>query len=151
MFTSDIENTAPQPVPAHPDPRRGLLVTARTGLYAALFTAFLGGVYEHFSFGVYSFFMLYAFLVPLVLTTLPFLLMSLKRQPPVLSLTARRLWHTGTAALTAGCVFRGVLDIYGTDSALTKIYWIAGGLLLASALLMQAVFRSRGRAHCVSL
>lgn len=115
--------------------RKQLLRTARNYLFLTVLCASFGAVYEHFSFGVYSWFMLYAFAVPLLLGCLPFLLLGLRDSsaalPPPLS---RKLWHAGTAALTTGCIFRGILEIYGTASELTKYYWLAGGILLATAL-----------------
>lgn len=47
-------------------------------LIAAIFCAVFGGIYELFSHGVYAYFMIYAFLFPLVLGTLPFLVMGMK-------------------------------------------------------------------------
>ena len=55
----------------------------------------------------------------------------------------RRLWNTGVATLTVGCPFPGILDIYGTDSGLGTVYWIAGPPLLVLALL--PLLRKRGR------
>ena len=49
----------------------------------------------------------------------------------------------GVATLTVGCLFPGILDIYGTDSGLGTVYWIAGPPLLVLALL--PLLRKRGR------
>ena len=38
-------------------------------------------------------------------------------------------------ALTLGCCFCGVLEIYGTTSPYVPFYWVAAGALAASALL----------------
>ena len=111
------------------------LRTVRNYLFITLFTAFFGAVYETFSFGVYSYFMIYAFAVPLVLGVLPFLLLGMRSRlsgPPL----GRRFWHTGTAVLTVGCIVKGVLDIYGTESTLVYIYWLAGPLLLLTGALI---------------
>ncbi|MBQ9347195.1 MAG: hypothetical protein IJT94_07645 [Oscillibacter sp.] len=101
-------------------------------LLASLFCAFFGAVYELFSHGVYSYFMLYAFAFPLGFGVLPAVFLGLRgsEPPPVISW---KLWGAGVAALTTGSLFRGILDIYGTSSALSRIYWIAGGALLAAA------------------
>lgn len=48
--------------------------TALIYLIISMFLAAAGAVYEHFSFGVYSYYMIYAFAVPLVGGTLPFML-----------------------------------------------------------------------------
>ena len=109
--------------------------TALLYLAAALFAALFGGIYEQFSHGVYSNFMIYAFAFPLAGGTLPCLLTgegARKAHP-----AAGNLWGAGIAALTVGSLFRGALDIYGTTSPLTGVYWVAGGLLLAAAALVR--------------
>ena len=130
MYTSDTEQTW-----------RALLRTVRNDLIAALVCAVFGAVYEHFSFGVYSPCMVYAFALPLLLGVLPFLLLALRERPAHPPKPAAELWHAGVAALTAGALFRGILDIYGTSSALTRIYWIAGFALLAAALCVWRMLR----------
>ena len=123
------------------------LRTARNYLYVTLFTAFFGAVYEYFSFGVYSYFMIYAFAVPMVFGVLPFLLLAMKKRSVILPLLSRRLWHLGTAILTVGCIVKGVLDIYGTESSLLPVYWVAGILSLAaggSAALVGTTGKSAG-------
>ena len=45
---------------------------------AAVFLAFFGAVYETFSHEVYSYYMIYAFAIPLVLGTLPLLALALR-------------------------------------------------------------------------
>ena len=120
------------------------LRTARNYLFITLFTAFFGAVYEYFSFGVYSYFMIYAFAVPLILGILPFLLLAMRDRSSALSPLSRRFWHLGTAVLTTGCVIKGVLDIYGTESVLVSVYWIAGVLSLAAGVLI-ALVGTRGR------
>jgi hypothetical protein len=47
---------------------------------------------------------------------------------------SRCLYASAIAALTAGCLFRGILEIYGTTSRLSKIYWLGGSGLLLIAL-----------------
>ena len=114
-------------------PETKALKSARNYLYAAIFCAFFGAVYERFGHGVYSYFMLYAFAFPLTLGALPAILYGLRGAAPRVS---RKLWGAGVATLTVGSLFRGVLDNYGTSSALTRVYWVAGvGLLLTAAFL----------------
>ena len=45
--------------------------------------------------------------------------------------------------LTMGCVYKGVLDIYGTTNKLINIYWYAGGLLLVMALFNIMIFKPK--------
>lgn len=97
-------------------------------LAASLFCALFGAVYEAFGHGVYSYCMIYAFAFPLVLGVLPLLLIGMLRAPYPGRL-ARNLWHAGIAALTVGSLVSGALEIYGTSSPLTPVYWILGGAL----------------------
>ena len=107
---------------------RKCLKAARNYLLAALFCAFFGAVYETFSHGVYSPFMLYAFAFPLILGTLPAIMIGLRSGAPLR--VCEKLWAAGVATLTVGSLFQGILDIYGTSSGLVFAYWIGGGVLL---------------------
>ena len=104
-----------------------------------------GAVYEHFSFGVYSYFMIYAFMIPLAGGALPFMVKYMRkmrgdsagshtqavagkesgfRSPEI-------IYHLALATLTAGSIVHGILAICGRPNSLTVIYLIAGLLLLA--------------------
>lgn len=91
-------------------------------------------LYECFSHQVYSLWLLGAFLVPLLLGALPcaFLPRAPRRfRPGVLT---RCFWGSGLASLTVGCLFRGVLEIYGSTNRLGAVYGWSGALLCAAAL-----------------
>ncbi len=116
-------------------------------LLISLFCLLFGAVYERFSHEVYSGFMLYAFAVPLIGGTLLCFLLdrfSRERMPGRL---VRNLYNSGIAALTVGCIFQGVLEIYGTTNKLMIIYWITGGCFtaLAAAGYGFSVLRDRRR------
>jgi hypothetical protein len=104
---------------------------ARAALDDALLAAFFalfGGVYELFSHAVYSYWMIYAFAVPLVGGVIPTVILLLRQKlPPVRSLM---LWHFGLVTLTVGAVMQGVVAIYGSTNRLITVYPVAGGLLL---------------------
>ena len=70
----------------------------------SIFCAFFGAVYEWFSHGVFSYYMIYAFAVPLL------------------------FHHFGICTLTVGCICRGILEIYGTTNHLDRWYFIFGGV-----------------------
>ena len=92
------------------------------------FLALFGAIYEAFSHGVYSYFMIYAFAIPLMLGVLPYTILLLKGIYP-----KRRflnLWNSTIATLSTGSVFAGVLAIYGTTNSLIIVYPIAGGILM---------------------
>lgn len=105
-------------------------------LLSALGCAAFGAVYEVFSHGVWSGYMVYAFVFPLTLGTLPFLHTVMRRRP-MPGLWALRLHHAGVAALTVGSIMEGVLAIYGTTNRLTAVYWIVGTALLLTSLLLR--------------
>ena len=105
-------------------------------LFLTLITALFGAVYEFFGHGVYSFYMIYAFAVPLAGGVLPFLLAAaglIRKCPGPLS---RHFYRAGIVTLTLGCILQGVLEIYGTTNVLIRIYWIAGAVLLSCAFFL---------------
>ena len=105
-------------------------------LLVSIFCAFFGGVYEHFGHGVFSFYMLYAFGFPLVGGALPFFAMGLFNFKKFPSQSARNFHHCGIATLTVGSLIRGVLDIYGTTSVLSSVYWYIGPILILSGIVI---------------
>lgn len=104
----------------------------RNYLVISAVTALFGAVYEYFSHGVWSYSMVYAFAPSLILGALPSVLRAqiLKSAPRA----GRLLWRLGVAALTVGMIFGGVIEIYGTDSPLTKYYYISAAALLLLGL-----------------
>lgn len=116
MFTSDI--------------RKEALKKAFVYLWISIFCAFFGAVYEHFSHEVYSFYMLYAFAFPLVGGVLVWLGVGYIEAIPFPGTLSRNAWHAGIAACTLGSIYQGILEIYGTTSPYSKVYWIVGIALL---------------------
>lgn len=112
------------------DEKRRVLRYCMLDVAATVFIALFGGIYEYFSHDVYSYFMMYAFAVPLVLGVLPMVVM-LKRGRNIPSAFSMLIYHAGLAALTVGSVFQGVLEIYGTTNRLIAIYPIVGLTLSA--------------------
>ena len=122
----------------HPFVKRSLIAAAALLLFAA--------VYERFSHGVISVFMVGAFLIPLLGGCLPGLLLQrlpARRRPGGPS---RWLWGAGLTVLTAGSLFRGVLEIYGTTSRLGAVYWTVGGALCLAGGLLYALRLLREKA-----
>ena len=114
---------------------------ARLYVLAAVNVAVFSAIYEHFSFGVYSPFMIFAFVVPLLMGGLVFLLLgrACKKTGSTVPALVCKFWHAAVATLTVGFLFRGVLDIYGTSSPLASVYWIASAMLAALSLLALAI------------
>ena len=130
MSTSDI----------NPSP----LKTAVAYITASALCAAFGMVYEFFSHGVYSYYMLYFFMLPLVFGALPFGALALLGRLRIPRLPFN-LYNSGLAAFTAGCCFKGVLEIYGTSSPLTAVYWAAGFLLLIASAAALIINYSAGK------
>ncbi|MCD8005397.1 MAG: hypothetical protein LUF29_00245 [Oscillospiraceae bacterium] len=110
----------------------------KTGLVylgCSLFLALFGAVYEIFSHEVYSYYMIYAFAIPLAGGALPsFLFAYFGKHIP--NRASHNLYNSGIAALSIGSVFTGVLKIYGTTNRLTAVYWVVGfGLIIISVCL----------------
>lgn len=98
-------------------------------LLVTVFCAVFGAVYEWFSHGVFSYHMLYAFMVPLLGGVLPFYCFYyFRRRIP--GLISRRFQHFGISTVTVGCIFCGILEIYGTTNRLANLYFIIGGIFL---------------------
>ena len=145
MFTSDNENTK--------DIRTALIY-----LIISIFLAAAGAVYEHFSFGVYSYFMIYAFAIPLAGGTLPFMLRYLRRAKlyesrdgkhirPAKHHLSAELYHAAIASLTVGSIVQGILAICGRPNSLTVVYLIAAAVLLAASAVVKFTVRTEISEH----
>ena len=108
--------------------RRVWIVSARRYAVVTLACALFSFVYETLSHGVVSVWMVFMFAYPLVLGVLPAIVayMASVRE----SYAGRQLWASGVATLAIGSCLRGVLEIYGTTSALVAPYPLVGVALL---------------------
>lgn len=104
-------------------------------LLISLLCILFGAVYEKYSHEVYSFYMIYAFVFPLVGGTLFFHILGFVNCGKYPRTFIRNLYHSGIATLTVGSFLQGVLDIYGTTNVLINYYWLAGGSFLIIAIL----------------
>ena len=104
-------------------------------LAAAVICAATGLIYELFSHGVWSTYMTLGWMFPLVLGTLPNLIIRLTgaKEPGV---AAENVYACGIATFTVGCMLKGVLEIFGTTSHLLKVYPIAGTALIAAGAII---------------
>lgn len=116
--------------------KEAYLKTAYVYLLISLFCALFGAVYELFSHEVYSFYMIYAFVFPLVGGVLPFLLMAMGKLFINSSAVSCNLYHAGIATLTIGSILTGIVEIYGTTNTLIGIYWPVGIFMILSSLLL---------------
>ena len=102
---------------------------------ASMFCLLFGCVYELFSNEVYSYFMLGAFLFPLLLGALPLFFMGKAKKPKIPPLVLRYIYHSGVATLTVGAIVQGVLDIYGTTNRFVYYYFIIGTVLFGISVI----------------
>ncbi|MBQ2057003.1 MAG: hypothetical protein II425_06315 [Oscillospiraceae bacterium] len=110
-------------------------------LAGAAFLAVFGAVYEMFSHGAYSYFMIFAFAIPLIMGALPYAILLIKKKNP--GWVYLNLWNSAIAAFSAGSVFAGVLEIYGTTNSLVTVYPIVGcALALISPLALVKSIRA---------
>ena len=110
-------------------------------VHCSLFVALFGAIYESFSHQVFSGYMIYAFAIPLALGAVPTLWLAKSAKPGPSGFSCC-LYHCGIATLTVGCIFQGVLEIYGTTNRLILVYPIAGGLLTVGGI-VTALLHSR--------
>ncbi|MBR1691660.1 MAG: hypothetical protein IJ711_02670 [Lachnospiraceae bacterium] len=108
----------------------------------ALFCLVFGFIYEQFSHEVYSTAMLYAFVFPLV-AGLAWLAAGLHSSLPQLHPVSADCYHMGVVTCTVGSLFQGALEIYGTTSRFTSLYWYVGIALLLAALGAAVLLRRR--------
>ena len=97
---------------------------------ASIVIAAAAAVYGLFSHGVYSYFMIYAFMIPLLGGALPYLIAAMKEK----KIDAKDTQLAIIVTLTIGSILKGVLDIYGTTNRLLIVYPVAALLVLAAAL-----------------
>ncbi len=99
----------------------------------AIFIAVFGAIYEKFSHEVYSYYMIYAFMIPLCLGSFAYLLASkrAKKEPRNITVSA---WNAVVVTLTIGSIFQGILEIYGTTNRLVWFYPVAAIIFLLIAI-----------------
>ena len=124
-------------------------------LAASIIIAAAAAVYGLFSHGVYSYFMTYAFMIPLIAGALPHLAAAMRsadagsgerdtyERPGNTEcethpenrkvLSAKDLQLALIVTLTAGSLLKGVLDIYGTTNRLLMAYPVIAAAMLAAA------------------
>ena len=114
----------------------------KTALIYALLTIFFfafSRIYESFSFGETSVHMHYLFALPLVGGILLLLFM---KGIPNLSRLSLNLWNSAVAIMTAGMLFRGIVNLSGRSTTLDTPYWYVGAAFAALALLSMVFTRS---------
>ena len=107
-------------------------------LLSIFFFAF-SRIYESFSFGETSTYMYYLYAVPLVGGLLLLIILKII---PNLSRLSLNLWNSAVAIMTAGMLFRGIVNLSGRSTTLDQPYWYLGTAFAALALLSMVFIRS---------
>ena len=105
-------------------------------LLTIFFLAF-SRIYESFSFGETSLHMHYLFVVPLVGGIILAILLKII---PNLARLSLNFWNSAVAVLTAGMLFRGIVNLSGRSTTLDQPYWYVGlvfALLAIVSLFLQ--------------
>lgn len=105
-------------------------------LLTIFFLAF-SRIYESFSFGETSLHMNSLFVVPLVGGIILAILLKIM---PNLARLSLNLWNSAVAVLTAGMLFRGIVNLSGRSTTLDQPYWYVGlvfALLAIVSLFLQ--------------
>ena len=89
-------------------------------------------IYEAFSFGETSVHMHYLFAVPLVGGIILAILLKVL---PYFSRISLNLWNTAVAIITAGTLFRGIVNLSGRSTTIDAPYWYVGIVFVVLALL----------------
>lgn len=114
--------------------RKKILKDAWIELLYALFLCFFGMIYEIFSHDVYSYFMLYAFLVPMIMGVLPNMFHAYFYKKKVY-LSNSSFWKASMYTWSLGCILQGILVIFGTTNRWMVVYWLAGGILIIFSII----------------
>lgn len=100
-------------------------------LIFATFVALAGFIYEQFSHNVFSYFMLYAFAFPLFGAIL-YLSLAMSKTKFYPCIVTGQLLVATVSTFCVGSIILGVLEIYGTTSFLSDIYWYVGAALVVA-------------------
>ena len=113
--------------------------TAVSYILLTIFFFAFSRIYESFSFGEASVHMHYLFALPLVGGILLLLFM---RMIPNLSRLSLNLWNSAVAIMTAGMLFRGIVNLSGRSTTLDMPYWYVGAAFASLALFSMVFTRS---------
>lgn len=118
------------------------LKTGMAYLVAALVIAAASAVYGLFSHGVQSYYMTYAFMVPLLGGAMPYLIAALKGRIMSAVTGTKDIQLAIIATLTAGCLLKGALDIYGTTNRLLIGYPVLAAAMVAALIIKKVRHKS---------
>lgn len=117
-------------------------------LAVCAFCGFFSSVYFRFSHGVSSDYMVFLCLYPFVGGVVPYTALYLTKLPTPKGIAAH-CYNWGVATIAIGSMIRGIIDIsgyvvthvtlLGTEVNYTKLYFVAGGLLMAYGIVLYVI------------
>ena len=105
----------------------------------SLIFLFFGFIYEQFSHNIYSSYMIYAFLFPLIMGTIIYIIIDKTKINDLLNPQAMSFYNSSILTFSLGSIIQGVLDIYGTTNKLVFYYLIVGIILLMISLIINII------------
>lgn len=105
-------------------------------IIAILSCIIFSSIYEYFSHGVISYYMIFAFIIPLVLGVCSLIILKIKKMPSIIE---NKLYNCGIVTLTVGSIIQGVLEIYGTTNMKVYIYLVIGICLILTSVLIYII------------
>lgn len=92
-------------------------------------------MYEKFSHGVISWFMVFAFTIPLILGVLVYYLCYFLKIKKLLNKFESSTYNAAVASLTLGSIMEGILQIYGTTNWKVWLYLIVAIILFSISII----------------
>ena len=111
--------------------KKSLKKTVISYILITIFFFAFSKIYEAFSFGETSVHMHYLFTVPLVGGIILTIFLKVL---PHFSRISLNLWNSAIAIITAGTLFRGVVNLSGRSTTLDAPYWYIGITFAALAI-----------------
>ena len=99
----------------------------------SIFILIFGIIYEMFSHGVVSYYMIFAFLIPLINFLINTIFINSKIK---INKISKNLFSMSIYTFTFLSIIKGVLDIYGTTNNLIFVYLIVGLILLVTSIIL---------------
>lgn len=116
------------------NPVKRIIIWSGISVFCVIF--FL--IYDRFSHNVRSYYMTYLFVLPLIFGVLPeiiiYVLNILSKRKPVIGRFSDNAYCSGVAAIMAGSLIKGILDIAGAASVYQKYLFYAGIIFMAAAV-----------------
>ncbi len=125
--------------------RKFLLKNSIVYVAISLLCVVISNVYALFGHGIRSDYMDSMFLYPLLGGVMYLLALALSDEHGGMFRLGKNVYNSAIAALTAGSMLRGIVEIAGTDSDLIILFFVFGwgGVLLGGIMLLLGAMRDK--------